>query len=174
MFNINPYIPMIICLLVCFINIILTFLIYEIPVNNNESDNVKTKINKKSFSKKIILLILLYGIFYAMIGWGQKNSKLFIQFDLQNLFKLNKVAIYMSIFIFLSRISRLLSNLLFLKIYNKYKNKLFFILELGLVSAFSFLLIGHFIGNIYGIYIMALGFLTFFFIRDPFYNLVRK
>ena len=54
MFNINPYIPMIICLLVCFINIILTFLIYEIPVNNNESDNVKTKINKKSFSKKII------------------------------------------------------------------------------------------------------------------------
>ena len=117
MFNINPYIAMIICLLVCFINIILTFLIYEIPVNNNESDNVKTKINKKSFSKKIILLILLYGIFYAMIGWGQKNSKLFIQFDLQNLFKLNKVAIYMSIFIFLSRISRLLSNLLFLKIY---------------------------------------------------------
>ena len=79
MFNINPYIPMIICLLVCFINIILTFLIYEIPVNNNESDNVKTKINKKSFSKKIILMILLYGIFYAMISCGQKNSKLFIQ-----------------------------------------------------------------------------------------------
>ena len=174
MFNINPYIPMIICLLVCFINIILTFFIYEIPVNNSESDNVKTKINKKSFSKKIILLILLYGIFYAMIGCGQKNSKLFIQFDLQNLFKLNKVAIYMSIFIFLSRISRLLSNLLFLKIYNKYKNKLFFILELGLVSAFSFLLIGHFIGNIYGIYIMAFGFLIFLFIRDPFDNLVRK
>lgn len=174
MFNVNPYIPMIICLIVSFINIILAFFIYEVPINNTEAKIIKTKINKKSLSKKIFLMILLYGIFYAMIGCGQKNSKLFIQFDLQTLFKLDKVAIYMSIFIFASRVSRLLSNLLFLKMYKKYSNKLIFMFELGLVFAFIFILIGHFIGHIYGIYIMVLGFLIFLFIRDPFNSFMRK
>lgn len=130
MFNVNPYIPMIICLIVSFINIILAFFIYEVPINSTEAKIIKTKVNKKSLSKKIVLMILLYGIFYAMIGCGQKNSKLFIQFDLQTLFKLDKVAIYMSIFIFASRVSRLLSNLLFLKMYKKYSNKLIFMFEL--------------------------------------------
>lgn len=174
MFNINPYIPVIICLIVCFINIILTNFIYEVPVNDKNIDNKKYKINKKYFSKKIIIMILLYGLFYAMINSGQKNSKLFIQFDLQNLFDLDKVAIYMGAFIFISRVTRLLSNLLFLKIYNKYKSKMIFMLEFGLASAFIFLLIGHFVENIYGIYIMALGFFMFLFIRDPFDNFMRK
>ena len=174
MFNINPYIPVIICLIVCFINIILTNFIYEVPVNDKNIDNKEYKINKKYFSKKIIMMILLYGLFYAMINSGQKNSKLFIQFDLQNLFDLDKVAIYMGAFIFISRVTRLLSNLLFLKIYNKYKSKMIFMLEFGLTSAFIFLLIGHFVGNIYGIYIMALGFFMFLFIRDPFDNFMRK
>ena len=174
MFNINPYIPVIICLIVCFINIILTNFIYEVPVNDKNIDSKEYKINKKYFSKKIIMMILLYGLFYAMINSGQKNSKLFIQFDLQNLFDLDKVAIYMGAFIFISRVTRLLSNLLFLKIYNKYKSKMIFMLEFGLASAFIFLLIGHFVGNIYGIYIMALGFFMFLFIRDPFDNFMRK
>ena len=109
-----------------------------------------------------------------MICCGQKNSKLFIQFDLQNLLKIDKVAIYMSAFIFISRISRLLSNLLFLKIYNRYKEKMLYIFEFGLVLAFISLLVGHFIGSIYGVYIMALGFFMFLFIRDLFDNFMRK
>lgn len=173
-FNINPYVPMIICLIVCLINIILTLFIYEVPVDNIELKNFEIKINKKDFSKKIILMILLYGMFYAMVECGQKNSKLFIQFDLQNLLKLDKVTIYISVFIFISRVARLLSNLLFLKVYNKYKNKMLFMFELDLSLAFTFLLIGHFVGNIYGIYIMALGFFCFLFVRDPFDSFMRK
>lgn len=174
MFNINPYIPMIICLLVCFINIVLTNFIYEVPISFDESEVIESNYTKNNFSKKIILMIILYGLFYAMINSGQKNSKLFIQFDLQNLFDLDKVSIYMGAFIFISRVTRLLSNLLFLKIYNKYKSKMIFMLEFGLASAFIFLLIGHFVENIYGIYIMALGFFMFLFIRDPFDNFMRK
>ena len=151
MFNINPYIPMIICLLVCFINIVLTNFIYEVPISFDESEVIESNYTKNNFSKKIILMIILYGLFYAMINSGQKNSKLFIQFDLQNLFDLDKVSIYMGAFIFISRVTRLLSNLLFLKIYNKYKSKMIFMLEFGLASAFMFL-----------------------FIRDPFDNFMRK
>lgn len=173
MFNINPYIPMIICLIVCLFNIILTHFIYEVPIEDKINEN-EFKTNIKNFSKKLILIIIFYGLFYAMISCGQKNSKIFIQFDLQNLFRIEKVTIYMSVFIFISRISRLVSNLIFMKVYNKLKNKMIFALELCLVFAFSTLLIGHFIGNTYGIYIMALGFFTFLFIRDPSDNYIRK
>ena len=54
-----------------------------------------------------------------MIACGQKNSKLFIQLNMQEFLSLDKVAIYISIFIFISRICRLVSNIGFIKIYNK-------------------------------------------------------
>lgn len=172
-FNVNPYIPMIICLLICFINIILTFFIYEVPINIKKEDTKEKKINSK-FDKKIVLMILLYGLFYAMIACGQKNSKLFIQFNMQEILTLNNVAIYMSIFIFISRIARLISNLIFIKIYNKFKNKMLFILEFCLILSFCFLLIGNCINNMIGICIMAIGFFTYLFIRDPFDNYMKK
>jgi hypothetical protein len=172
-FNINPYIPMIICLLICFNNIILTFFIYEVPINIKREDTKEKNINIK-FDKKIILMILLYGLFYAMISCGQKNSKLFIQFNMQKILTLNNVAIYMSIFIFISRIARLTSNLIFIKIYNKFKNNMLFILETFLILSFCFLLIGNFINNMIGIWIMACGFFIYLFIRDPFDNYMKK
>ena len=80
----------------------------------------------------------------------------------------------MGVFIFISRVTRLSSNLLFLKTYDKLKNKMLFLLEGGLALAFLLLLIGHFVGKIYGVYIMALGFFLFLTVRDPFDNLMRK
>lgn len=173
LFNVNPYLPMIICMVICFINILLTYYLYEVPSNNSEEIKIDNK--KISFNKSIILMILLYGAFYAMVAVGQKNSKLFIQLNMQDFLSLDKVAIYMSIFIFLSRISRLTSNLVFLKVYDKLKNKIVFLFEILLCSAFSLLLIGNFIGrNMLGIIIMAIGFFLYLVIRDPFSNYMRK
>lgn len=172
LFNVNPYIPMAICMIICFINILLTFLFYEAPIDYEKEE---TKNQKHNFSKLIILMFVLYGLFYAMIALGQKNSKLFIQQDLQEFLSLDKVAIYMSVFIFISRISRLTSNLVFLKVYNKLKNKMLFLLEILLTTSFALLLIGNFIGrNMIGIIIMAIGFFTFLLIRDPFDTYMRK
>ena len=136
-FNINPYIPMIICLLICFNNIILTFFIYEVPLKIKDEKTEEKKIKSK-FGKKIILMIVLYGLFYAMIACGQSNSKLFIQFNMQEILTLKNVAIYMSIFIFISRIARLTSNLIFMKIYNKFKNNMLLILENFLILSFCY------------------------------------
>ncbi len=172
-FNINPYIPMIICLIICFNNILLTFYIYEVPTNVKKENINEQNITKK-FDKNIILMIILYGLFYSMISCGQKNSKLFIQLDMQEILSLDKVAIYMSIFIFISRISRLTSNLIFMKIYNKFKEKMLFILEVCLIISFCCLLIGNSINNMIGIWIMAIGFFIYLFIRDPFDNYMRK
>lgn len=172
LFNINPYVPMIICLIICFVNILLTYYMYEVPINKKE----EIKSNKKMlFNKKIVLLLLLYGIFYSMIACGQKNSKLFIQLNMQEFLSLNKVAIYMSIFIFISRISRLISNLGFIKLYNKLKNKTIFLLESLLILSFVLLLVGNFVGfNMIGILIMSFSFFIYLLIRDPFDNYIKK
>ena len=172
LFNINPYLPMVLCIIICFINILITFFIYEVPNKNNEQiiNN-----NKEALSKIAILLILLYGFFYSMIAISQNNSKLFIQLNMQDFLTLDKVAIYMSIIIFVSRIFRLIGNLVFLKVYNKLKNKTIFLLEILLVSSFIILLIGDFVGkNIIGITVMSIGYFIYLAIRDPFANYLNK
>ena len=172
LFNINPYIPIIICLIICFINILLTYFIYEVPIK----EKFKKDENKQlRFNVTILLMILLYGLFYAMVCCGQKNSKLFIQLNMQQFLSLDKVAIYISIFIFISRVCRLISNIGFIKIYNKIKSKTLFLLEFLLSFSFFLLLIGNFIGyNMYGIWIMAFGFFIYLLIRDPFDTYMRK
>lgn len=171
LFNINNYLPMIFCMGVCFINIILSNFFYEA---NTYSEPIKDN-SKIKFSKIIILLIVLYGLFYASISIGQTNSKLFMQYDMSSFLNTEQIAIYLSIIITLSRLSRTVSNLLFMKVYNKLKNNIINLLEAVLLIAFTLMLIGHYIGNgIIGIIIMSLGFYLFLAIRDPFGNCVRK
>ena len=171
LFSVNPYVPMYICLIICFINIFLTYFIYEVKTEV-EKDKEKTNVN---IGKNIVMMILLYGVFYALIVLGQKNSKLFIQLNLQEFLSLDKVAIILSIFIFISRLSRLISNLGFLKIYNKLKNKTIFLLEILLCLSFILLLVGNFMGyNMCGAIVMSFGFYVFLLIRDPFNSFMRK
>ena len=171
LFNINNYIPMIFCMTVCFINIILSNFFYE----TKTSDEILEDKSKIKFSKTVILLIVLYGLFYASIAIGQTNSKLFMQYDMSSFLHTEQIAIYLSIILTLSRLSRIISNLLFIKVYNKLKNNIMKLLELILLTAFALMLIGHFVGNgIIGIIIMSLGFYLFLGIRDPFGNYVIK
>ena len=172
LFNVNPYLPMVICMILCFINILLTYYLYEVPNLNNE---VKNNDKSITFNKSILLMILLYGAFYAMVAVGQKNSKLFIQLNMQDFLSLDKVSVYMGVIIFLSRISRLVSNLMFLKVYKKLKNKIIFLFEIMLCFTFTLLLIGNFTGRkITGIMVMALGYFLYLGIRDPFSAYMRK
>lgn len=171
LFNINNYIPMIFCMTVCFINIILSNFFYEVKTNN---EILKEK-SKFKFSKILFLLTALYGLFYASIAIGQTNSKLFMQYDMSNFLNTDSIAIYLSIILALSRLSRTVSNLVFMKVYKKLKNDIVKLLQATLLSAFALMLIGHFVGKgMLGIIIMALGFFLFLAIRDPFDNSIRK
>lgn len=171
LFNINNYIPMIFCLIICFINIIVSNFFYEAKIEGQYT-------NEKSsfrFSKLLFLIIALYGLFYASVSVGQTNSKLFMQYDMSNFLSVDKIAIYLSIFISLSRVVRTVSDMLFLKVYNKMKNNIIILLEVALLTTFILMLVGHFIGNgMFGIIIMSFGFFTFLAIRDPFDNYMRK
>ena len=162
---------MIMCMLVSFVNFLLTFYLYEVPSKEEKKTN---KIGLQ-IDKLTLLMILLYGLFYAMIAVGQKNGKLFIQLNLQDFLDVGKVAIYMSVIIFISRIVRLFSNLIFVKVYDKLKNKIAYLFETVLCLSFVLLIVGNFVGkNIYGIIVMVVGYCIYLFLRDPFSTWLKK
>ena len=69
----------------------------------------------------------------------------------------------------------MISNLSFIKVYDKLKNKTLFLLETLLCMSFALLLVGNFIGyNMCGIWVMAFGFFIYLIVRDPFDVYMKK
>lgn len=171
LFNINPYLPMFICILICFNNFIMAHYIYEVNFDNKELELKKNY--KFSFNKIMIITILVYGLIYGTITVCQTNDKLFIQYELQDFLKSNSVTLVMSIILFLSRVSRLILNLIFEKIYDKFKNRTLYLIYFGLLISVSLFVIGKiFFTSIYSSIIMAVGFILLLALRDPTENLL--
>lgn len=167
-FNINPYLPMILCILICiFANVIYLFMK---DVSKNNVTNYTTKRNKNIKLSKIIIIILIsYAIFYGVVTVGQQNSKLLIQYELSDLYNTTKVSLYLGIVVAFSRISRLLSTIVFGKVYSKLKNKAMIILSILLFSAFLFIILGYFCPILYLKFaLMSMGFCLILSVRDPY------
>lgn len=168
LFNINNYLPMIICILICAINLYLSRYLYEYKDKNIMIEDNNESSNKVNWSKIIILIILEYGLLYATVESLQENGKIFIQYRMQNFISVSKISIYLTIIIAFSRVARVLSNLLFNKIYNILKSKLIVLLNVLLISSIAFMLLGFIIPyNTIGVIIMGIGFFVLLFIRDP-------
>lgn len=73
---------------------------------------------------------------------GQNNSKLFMQYDFQKFFSVEIVTYYITTIVFISRIARLVENVIFGKVYLKIKDKMSIVLTICLTLAFSLLIIG--------------------------------
>ena len=171
LFNISPYLPMFICILICFNNFIMAHYIYEVNFDNKE---LKLKKNHKfNFNKIMIITILVYGLIYGTLVVCQTNDKLFIQYELQNFLNANNVTLVISIILFLSRVSRLILNLIFGKIYDKFKNRTLYLIYFGLLISISLFVIGKiFFTSMYSSIIMAVGFILLLALRDPTENLL--
>ena len=59
---------------------------------------------------------------------GQNNSKLFMQYDFQKVLSIEMVTYYITIIVFISRIARILGNMIFGKLYLKIKDKMSMVL----------------------------------------------
>ena len=171
LFNINPYLPMFICILICVNNFIMAHFIYEADFNNR-----KLKLKKKdkfNFNKIMILTILVYGLIYGTLVVCQTNDKLFIQYELQDFLNANTVTLVLSIILFLSRMSRLILNIAFGKIYDKFKNKTLYIIYFWLVISVLLFIVGKlFFTSMYSSIMMAVGFIILLALRDPTENLL--
>ena len=171
LFNISPYLPMFICILICFNNFIMAHYIYEVNFDNKELE-LKKK-HKFNFNKIMIITILVYGLIYGTLVVCQTNDKLFIQYELQNFLNANNVTLVISIILFLSRVSRLILNLIFGKIYDKFKNRTLYLIYFGLLISISLFVIGKiFFTSMYSSIIMAVGFILLLALRDPTENLL--
>ena len=136
LFNINYYLPMYICILVCGINVIISFLLTD------EKENL----NKK-----------------------EKTNDVNIQYQLNNYFGIALTATYFSYILVMSRISRVVSNLCFYKIYYKVKDRMCYYLPILCGIAFVAVIIGCFIVTLFIKFIlMSIGFCMILGIRDIF------
>ena len=170
LFNINPYLPLFICVFICTINLILSMFIVEADIK--EEPNTKTSVK---ISKLVVYIILIYGLLYGIIVIGQNNAKLFMQYRLNEVINIEKTAIILSFIVFASRLVRLISNLTFMKIYNVLKNKIIILMEFLLLVSYVLFVIGNFIRNgIIAALIMAIGFIIFLWLRDPIENLLTE
>lgn len=164
-FNINKYLPMIISISICVFNIFLSKFIYECKDEVYKEEKEKAKFKWKPI---IILIIIVYGVLYATVETIQENGKIFIQYDLQEYINISKTSIYLTMIISFSRVARVVSNIVFNKIYSKFKGKLIVLLNILIFTSLVFFIIGSIIPyNIIGTGIMGIGFCILLFSRDP-------
>ena len=172
MFNFNNYLPMLCCIAFSLICFILSFYIIDFSSYDKiKIEEIKPKTSKKiRYNRLIILLIISYGLFYPIVNSGQSNGKLFIQQELLLNFNVEKTALIIGIILSISRIVRVISNIAFNKIHNKYKEKVGVILPILLCTSITFMVLGYFIRNsiILKFSIMSFGYIIILFIRDPF------
>ena len=168
LYNINNYIPMYISIGIYLIVFILSFKLYEKKIEQNKQNINESR--KVKISSLIFLVILSNAMFYTIIKLGQSNSKLFMQYDFQKVLTVEMVAYYITIIVFLSRIIRIIGNILFGKLYLKIKDKISIVLTILECIAFLLLILGHFITFSFAlkVVVMSLGFFCILAVRDSF------
>lgn len=179
MFNLNNHLPMYCCIGAAAIGLILTlFMTDPSPYNKvKKQKQVKKKDKRFSlfrFSSTVLLLILLYGVFYAIVDGSQIDGKLFFQNSLLLDYSKETVTLIISFMLVLSRVSRVIANLVFPAIYKKLGDAVGYLLPAMLAMSPILLLLGSFIPVIpIKIVVMSLGYLFILFVRDP-YNIYAQ
>ena len=175
MFTLNNYLPMFGCITTCAIAFVLSlFMKDHSPYNKITHTTEHKKPIKIHFNKFLVLTLIAYAVFYTVVTNGQSEGKLFIQEIILDNFDTNKTALIMGAVVCASRIIRVLSNIIFAKIYKKHQDKMGVALPILLSFSIGFMLFGSFIPEIITkILVMSFGFTIILFIRDP-YNLYTQ
>jgi hypothetical protein len=170
MFNLNNYLPMIGCITTCALGFVFSLFMKDYSDYNKILYKNKTGAKVKiHYNKLIIIAVILYSLFYSIVTNGQNEGKLFIQQTILLDFDVDQTSLIIGAIICVSRIIRVISNVIFEKLYKKYLNKIGIALPVLLCTSIALLLFGSFIPQIIvKILVMAVGYTIILFIRDPF------
>ena len=170
MFNLNNYLPMICCITTCATGFVLSLYMKDYSAYNKTSSKSKARTRVKiNVNAAIIIIVILYSLYYSIVSNGQSEGNLFIQQNLLLDFDKEKTALIIGVVVFVSRVVRVLSNLIFGKLYKKHMSIIGIMFTILLTAAFSLLLFGSFIPQIVvKILVMGLGYAIILFARDPF------
>lgn len=165
-YNFNNYFPLYITLFLLFGMFFVTFSFIDEDISEDilEADGTEFK---KSY--QLIWIIIASSLFVALYRIGQTNSKLFLQYDLEANLSLEKVTIYMTYIMFISRLIRVASCALFTKMYRIFKLKIGNIMAIIHFISFGLMLIGHYINNFtVTVILISLGYFLILVVRDPY------
>lgn len=171
LFNLNHYLPMICCVLASLSGFIISFFMVDYSGDEGKEKNEKQpeKKAKISYGKTVIITLAAYGIFFALVTSGQTNQKLFIQEHLFLDFNVDNTALILGAILTVSRVVRVISNGLFVKLYEKMGQKIGHLLSALLFSSYALSVIGSFIPPVaVKLTVMGLGYVILLFVRDPF------
>ena len=170
MFNLNNYLPMIGCITTCTLGFVLSLFMKDESSYNRIPQRKKNATRVKVHYNKIIIIgILLYSLFYSIVTNGQNEGKLFIQQNILLDFNVEETSLIIGAIICVSRLIRVISNVIFEKLYKKYLDKMGVVLPALLFTSIGLLLVGSFISIVLlKIAVMAIGYTIILFIRDPF------
>lgn len=169
MFNLNNYLPMIGCITTCAVGFILSFFLEDCSDFNKTVKKKKEKTEKARVSKVILWGMLAYAIFFPVVNSGQTEGKLFTQQELLTEYSLETTAFVIGIIVCISRVVRVISNMIFSRIYKGYQSKTGIILAGMLATSIGMTFFGSFIGYMpLKIVIMGFAYIIILFVRDPF------
>ena len=170
LFNVWAYLPMILSLGCAAVGLILSC-IYSDNSQKQEEQKSNVKISTLMKNKVMILVMLMNFLAVGTYVFLQGKATLLIQYVCQDVgFDVAKISLIVSALVFGSRIMRVLSNLLFPKIYNKVQSKQKIVLTLGgliLLSNICFAIGGNINANyILKLAIITIGFYIILSVRD--------
>ena len=169
MFNMNNYLPMICCIATCAIGFLLSLFMKDCSDYNKISRKKKAAGVKINYNKVTIISLVLFALFYSIVTNGQNEGKLFIQQNVLDSFDKDATALIIGAIVCVSRIIRVISNIIFVKLYKKYGEKMGIALPVLLFTSIGLLLVGSFIPSVVlMILVMGVGYIIILFIRDPF------
>lgn len=168
LYQIDCFLPMYLCILLSIFNVFFSYLLVEVECKEETSDE-KLSNERIKFRKTILLILIAYAIFYAIISTGKTNIKLLMEHELEIFFGLGKTAIYFSYVLVISQISRVIANMLFYKVYKKIKDKVLYYLPIVCLIAFLLVIVGSIIQLVIcRIILILIGLCLVFSIKDIF------
>ena len=171
MFNLHHYLPMFGCITTCAIGVMLSFFMKDFSPHNKikyQRREKKTRV-KVNYSKIVLLSIVLYALFYAIVSGAQSEGKLFIQQHVLLDFNVDQTSLIIGAIVCVSRIIRVISNMMFARLYKMYQAKMGVALPAMLGTSLGCMLFGSLIPSvIVKIVVMAIGYTIILFVRDPF------
>ncbi len=169
LFNLHRFLPMLCCIASTVIGLAMSFFMADYSDSDKITAKPQKNKSKIGYGKLVLLAVVSYGVFFAIVAEGQTDQKLFIQDELLSSFGVDNASLILGIILAASRIIRVISNMVFVKIYSRMKLTIGNLLAGLMFASFVLSVLGSFVPNtIVKFSVMALGYVIILFSRDPF------
>ena len=181
MFNVSAYLPLFFSLGCAVVGLFIS-IFYEDTKSEIDTQNETSEVvfSNKLMRNKIMILIMLMNIFaVGTYVFLQQKATLLIQYVCQDVnIDIAKISIIVSGIVFGSRVVRVLSDIIFPKIYNKTKNKSRIVIAISLLILLSnicFALGGNLpINYVVKLILITIGFYIILSVRDMYGTIENK